>query len=567
MDAVITGGELLARQLKKENVDTVFTLIGNQVSPTIVYLAENGIKVIHTRTETGAVLMANGWAQASRRAGVAIISGGPGFANAVSAIIKSYYARTPLVVITGAIVPQQRDNGVLAECEQVSLIRPYTKWACTVYDPARIPEYVSRAIQFSSTGRKGPVVLEIPINILKQKTEMVHTFDCDLVSSDVSMAVPGKIDAFLNMLSKAKRPIIIAGDEVYYDHAEAELVEFVDLTRIPVYTTSRGRGCIADTHPLCMGPGRVLEAGPQLYAFRNADLVITVGLESDYQVENLKPPRFGEKQKLVAVNKEIFTVINGNCRPDLVISGRVDRVLGQICSRIRELSSQENPDFEDWLDELKENNRKFWDDLERESICRDTPFLHPLHGLKMIKKMIGQDALIVLDGSNAMFWGGLCFDCNYPGQLIYGPDGQFGPMGTGVAVAIGAKAANPQREVVLYTGDGSFGFNALEMDTAVRFNLPVMVFIHNDQTWGFCKTTQEILYGKTEAADLGMVRYDKMVEALGGVGGLATDLNTLEESITKAKESKLPSCINIMVDKYAYSPGVHSFNEALKLQK
>lgn len=566
MNTGITGGELLARQLKNENIDTVFTLIGNQVSPTLVHMAGYGVKVIHSRTETGAVLMANGWAQVNHKVGVAIVSGGPGFYNTVSAIIKSHFAQIPVLVITGAVVPQHKDNGVLADCEQLSSIRQYTKWACTVYDPARIPEYIGRAVQFASTGRKGPVVLEIPINVLKQMVcNDVPVYDNDLVTSDVSMSITEKIDEFIMMLSEAKKPIVIAGNEVYYDHAEKELTEFVNITRIPIYTTNRARGCINDTHPLCMGQGRVLEAGPQMYAFQNADMVITIGLESDYQMGNLKPPAFSGKQKFIAINKEVFGIIQGNYKPDFLITGRVDKVLGQISTRIKEQSKKY--DYKDWLLQLKEKQKCFWDKLEEESRCRDESLPHPLHCINVIKKHIAEDAIIVLDGSNAMFWGGLCFDANYPGQIIYGPDGVFGPMGSGVAVAIGAKAANPQREVILYTGDGSFGFNAMEMDTAVRLNLPIMVFVHNDQAWGFCKTTQEILFGKTEAADLGMVRYDKLTEAFGGFGKVINDLKTLEESIAKAKKSNLPACINIMVDEYAYSPGAHIFNETLKTQK
>ncbi len=562
----ISGGELVARQFKRENVDTIFTLIGNQVSPMLVYMAKYAIKVIHTRHEKGAVHMADGWAQATRRAGVAMVSGGPGFTNAITGIVKAYYAKTPLLLITGAIVPQTKDTGVLSDMEQIAMIKPYTKWACTVNDAARIPEYIARGLQMANTGRKGPVVLEIPISILKQTVaENLPVINYALSLTDVSLAPAEKVDEFIQAVSQAKKPLIIAGDEVYYDYAEKELIEFVNLTQIPVYTVNKARGCIPDLHPLCMGSGRILEAGPQFYAYQNTDLVITIGLENDYQMGSLKPPYFREDQKFISINKEAYEIVNGNFRPELSLIGSVNKVLGQLCTRLKEIPLKNN--YVGWITDLRVNQNNYWEKLHTESGCNSTSPIHPLKCIEIIKKLIKEDAIIVLDGSNAMFWGALCFECNYPGQLIIGPDGVLGPMGTGVSLAIGAKAANPDREVVLYTGDGSFGFNAIEMDSAVRFNLPILVFIHNDEAWGFCKTTQEILYEKTEAADLGMVRYDKMVEGLGGFGEIVIEINSLEESIIKAQKSNLPACVNIIVDKKADSPGAKSFNDTLKLQK
>lgn len=557
----IIGGELVARQLKKEGIDTVFGLIGGPVASIFAYLGDYGIKVIYTRHEGGAIHMADGLAQASRKAGVVVVSNGPGFSNAVAGIFKAYFARTPLLVITGGVVPQQKDIGGLQDYDQLEVVRPYTKWARVVYDTARIPEYISRGLQMAVTGRPGPVLLEMPINVLNQAVSDVPVYDYDLVSADVYLAGSEKVDELTELLAAAKKPVILAGDEVYYHDAAQELQEFAEVTRVPVFTVNKGRGCVPDTHPLCLGTGRIMDAGPN-FAFQHADLIINIGIENDYQMGFFKSPGFGSGQRFVYLAKEAFSVLTGNFRPELVLLGNVDQVLAQICRRIRE--QKRTYDFADWVDQLKASHRAYWDKLRKEQQERKGPGVNPYECIRRIQKAISKDALIVIDGSNAMFWGALCFECNYPGQLIIGPDGQFGPMGTGVALALGAKAANPGREVVLYTGDGSFGFYAMEMDTAVRFNLPIMVFIHNDETWGFCKTTQEMLYGKTGAVDLGMVRYDKLTEALGGYGETITEIEALEGSIIRARESGLPACLNIMMDKTAYSPGVETLNLDVK---
>ena len=568
MKSDVIGGQLVAKQLKKEKIDTIFALIGNQVSPILVNLAEYGIKVIHTRHEQGAVHMADGWAQVNKKPGVAIVSGGPGFFNTFTGIIKAYFAQTPLLIITGAVVPQSKDKGVLQDVEQISLIRPYTKWARTVYDASRIPEYIARALQIAATGRRGPVVLEIPISVLKQHTDSVidnEGADYNLSQYDISLAPTEMIDCFLELIESSERPVIVVGDDVYYSNSEEELIEFVETTQIPVFTVNKARGCIPDSHNLCFGSGRVLEAGSNLYAYQNADTIIIIGLDIDYQMGYLDEPIFNSGQKFIAINKEVRSILDGNYKPHLVITGSINKVLSQISSRVKELSKRFS--FDHWLYDLRKNYRNYWNKLYEEVNQSSPSYPHPLKCINTIQKFISRDAIIVLDGSNAMFWGALCFQCNYPGQLIIGPDGIFGPMGAGVALAIGAKVAQPQKEVILYTGDGSFGFNAIEIDTAARFNLPITVFVHNDQAWGFTKSTQEMLYGKTEASDLGLVRYDKVVEALGGFGALVTDFTTLEESILRAKKSGRTACINIVVDKNADSPGAHYFSEILKKQK
>ena len=226
------GGQLVAEQLKKEGVETVFALIGNHVSPILVNLDAHDINIIHTRHEQGSVHMADGWAQMTRNVGVAIVSGGPGFTNTFTGIIKAFFARTPLLIITGAVVPQARDKGVLQDLDQVSMIRPYTKWIRTVYETARIPEYISRAIQLANSGRKGPVVLEIPINVLKQSVESTgnKNLNWPISTFDKSLAPMELVDKLVDKIASAKRPVIIAGDDVYYEDAGASLRQFIDFS-------------------------------------------------------------------------------------------------------------------------------------------------------------------------------------------------------------------------------------------------------------------------------------------------------------------------------------------------
>lgn len=563
---VISGGELLTLSLRKNNIQKVFGLVGNHISPFLVHCRKHDLDIVDVRHEQGAIHMADGWSQATRTIGVAIVVGGPGFTNSITGIVKAYMANTPMLVIVGAAVPQQKDLGGLQDMEQIQMIKPYTKWAATVYDVKRIPDYITNAIKQAVTCPMGPVVLEIPISILKMETDLTEiTWPVPIQNPGFSFGDPKDIAKLTEIILQSSKPLIIAGDQLYYQHGEHNLRRLIELSGIPVLTVNKARGLIPDSHPLCFGNARVLEAGPQLYALKKADTVIAVGLNMDYQMGFGKPPFFNTNQRFIHINSEKTGVNRCDNTVQLEITGDPGRVLEQWAN---ELIGVSVPSYSPWIGELREQYQRYWDELFAK-IAVDHPPISPVKLIREIQKELGTNTIIVLDGSNAMFWGGLLFECNEPGQLIIGPDGTFGSMGSGIPLAIAAKMAYPEKHVVLYTGDGSFGFNAIEMDTAVRFNIPILVVIHNDKSWGFCKSTQEVLYGEANvaAADLGVRRYERLVEALGGFGELVEVPDQIGPAIQHSLHSGLPACINVMVDEDADAPGAIMFNESLKKMK
>lgn len=562
----ITGGELVVLSLKKYFVDKVFTLVGNHLSPILVHAHKHQLEVIDVRHEQAAVHMADGYAQTTRTPGVAMVVGGPGFTNSITGIVKAYMANTPMLVIVGASVPQQKDCGGLQDMNQIGMIKEYTRWAATVYDVKRIPEYINIAIKKSISGKKGPVVLEIPINVLR--TELLSqeiTWPLLITNFDNNYCDDEVVDLLIDSLTHCKKPVIIAGDEVYYQRAEKELLDFVEATGIPVYTVNKARGCIPDSHELCFGNGRVLEAGPGLYSYKNADCIINIGLYIDYQMNFCKPPTFGEDIKIITLCKDVSANSHFTSRDGILVAAHIPKVLEQLTEALKKIKPL---DFSIWMKELKMQETKYWEELySNEKIEEDK--IHPIQLISNIGEVISEDSIIILDGSNAMFWGGLLFKCNYPGQMIIGPDGTFGPMGCGIPLALAAKLENQNRSVILYTGDGSFGFNAIEIDTALRLNIPIIIVIHNDKSWGFCKSTQLTLYGEDgiAATDLGMRRYDKMVEAMGGYGELVTEVTQIKPAMERAIHSNKIACINILVDENDLAPGANMFNKSLKIME
>jgi len=561
----VTGGELVAWTLQKSNISTAFGLVGNHLSPILVHLKNYGIKLVDVRHEQAAILMADGFAQVTRKPAVAMVVGGPGFTNAITGIVKAYMANTPMVIILGAAVPEQKDMGSLQDMEQISMIKPYTKWAATVYTPQRIPEYLNKALEKASSGRMGPVVLEIPINILKAQVDQnaVIWSKYDKVKQNHCISKE-RIKEITSLIMMAKKPVIIAGDEVYYGKAEKELICFAEKSGIPVFTVNKARGCIPDNHELCFGNGRILEAGFSLYAYKNTDIIINIGVYSDYQMGFYKAPVFPEDTAVVNIVKDVEQNTASGGKQVLTVESDIKEALLGLTEYISDLDPV---DYSSWVIELKEESEIFWERIMKQESTNKK--VNPVFLIQTIKKVIKKDSIIVLDGSNAMFWGSLLFECNFPGQVIIGPDGTFGPMGCGIPLALAAKQAAPDKDVVLYTGDGSFGFNAIEIDTAIRWNIPVMIVIHNDLAWGFCKTTQQALYGDSNTAnvDLEAGNYDKMVVALGGYGELILSEENLENSLDKALHSGKIACLNVMIDETMQAPGALSFHESLKKMK
>ncbi|GAE86876.1 thiamine pyrophosphate-binding protein [Acetivibrio straminisolvens] len=562
----ITGGELLVLALRKNNIKNVFGLVGNHVSPIFVHAQKHGLDIIDVRHEQAAIHMADGWSQVTRNIGVAIVTGGPGFTNSITGIVKAYMANTPILVIVGSTVPQQRDVGGLQDIDQIGMIREYTKWSASVFDTGRIPEYISIAMKKAVSGLRGPVVLEIPINILKNSIdeEEVNWPENNTI---ISKSSPNRetLDIILNTIVDAEKPLIIAGDEIYYGHSENELVKFVETTGIPIVTVNKARGCIPDSHSLCFGNGRVLEAGPQLYALHEADVIINVGLNIDYQMGLAKLPFFRAGQKFINICRDEYYNSRITSKPALTVIAEPGETLSALCTLIKEKNIVLKS-YSSWIDKLKENDADYWENISSQA---GNERIHPINIIRGIMEYIDDDDIVVLDGSNAMFWGSLLFSFNKPGRLIIGPDGTLGPMGCGIPLALAAKLANPDKKVILYTGDGSFGFNAIEMDTAVRLNIPITVIVHNDLAWGFCKSTQQVLYGEqnVSSCDLGIRPYEKMVEALGGYGEFVGRNDRIIPAIKNAIDSGKPACINVLVDYDLFAPGAIMFNESLKAMK
>lgn len=537
----VSGGTLLAGQLKREGVRYVFALCGGHINPIFAGCAELGIRVIDVRHEQAAAHAAAGWARATGEPGVALVTAGPGLTDAVSGIAEAFIAGIPMVVIGGKIPLADFDRGALQDLDQVRLLEPITRWARTIYDPRRIPEYVNAAFQRAITPGRGPAYIECPLDLLMSEIEEGEVFFPPAHRSpDFGPGSPEAIARAAEILMRAQRPAILAGDDIFWDRADAELRRFAEITHIPVRTTGLAQGALPPDHPLLLGQA----------ATAMADVILALGVRLDFLEGFGRPPLFDAGARFIQVCLDGGTI--GFNRPaEVGIVGSPARVLDALAQEMGRAAHP--PDRSGWLAQA----RAIADALRAQAEAAYTSDAHPIHPGRLAREAVeflDPDAIIVPDGGDSSCWLAGTLRPTAMGQVL--STGAFGCLGVGTGFALAAKLAHPDRQVLGYFGDGSFGFNGMEFDTFVRHNLPIVAVIANDAAWGMVKHWQRMACGEEKC--VGMVlksrqRYDKMVEALGGHGEYVTRIEEIRPALERAFASGVPACVNVEVDPNAVS--------------
>jgi acetolactate synthase I/II/III large subunit len=549
----ISGGQLAAEALIAREVQYVFTLSGGHITPIYQYLEKSPVTLFDTRHEQAAVFMAEAYGRLTRRPGVAMVTAGPGFTNALTGVASAHFANTPLVLISGCVGLDCREKLDLQDMPQAPVIAPMVKKALVCQKTERIPEYIDLAFRTAQGGRPGPVYLELPVDILNgtvEATQAVHRkTEVHSHPADLDQAAD-----LLEMIRRAQKPLLIAGSGVWYSGAEAALTQFVEKTGVPVFTAALGRGTIPDRHPLCFESSLAIRPGAGFQAYMNTDLVILLGnrISLFYIFGDL----FNRQAKIVQADIEAEE-LGRNRSLDLAITSDVKALLtaANIYLRRQEDAAGLPDRFSGWVDELRQaaadSRTLAQPNWESAAI--------PIHPLRLAREvdafMDREDDLVVADGGDTTTWMGMTRTINRPGRYL--DYGIFGCLAVGLPFANAAKLLNPDNRVCLVTGDGSVGFNFMEFETAIRKGLPIVVVINNDLGWGMIRHSQEIKIGRAipEGTYLGRVDYHKMVEALGGAGYLVEKPEEIRPALEAAFASGQTACINVMTDPTVISPG------------
>ena len=546
-EAAPSGGRLAAEALKAGGVDTVFTLAGGHIMKLLDACVPLGIRVIDHRHEGAAAYAAEGWALTTGRTGFAAVTAGPGFTNALSGLFDAGLWNVPMVLLGGRSGLNVAGQGAVADLDQRAIAAPGVKWAATCYETARIPRYFGEALYRARAGRPGAVYLEVPQDALAASVTGASAgaegFPPEIPRSTAPAA---DLDRACELLRRAEHPLIVAGGGAFWSGAGEAIGKLCEVAGIPVTTTSTARGLVPDSHPWCLGT--LVHGGIALIM---ADVVLVLGSAFNANLAYGRPPLFGSHQQVIQVDI-IADGLGGNRRPDQGLVGDVATVVGDLADRLGAAGLAESR--RDWLAEAKRlvgTSRMGWDQQIDEY---EGSMVHAGAAAREVARFVsevaGGAATLVADGGDALAWALAYFPAERPGRFL-STTTALGALGVGVPFAIAAKAARPDEPVFLFVGDGSFGLSAMEIDTAVRHGLPIVVVVSNNAGWGDVRHEFEGgtgYEGPRVAAELGFTRYDLMAEGLGAHGEHVRRLDELRPALVRALESGRTAVVNVETD-------------------
>lgn len=533
----LAGCDLVARALKQENVEVVFTLSGMPSFGFYEALEREGIRIVDVRHEQAAVLMAQGYARATGRPGVAWVVPGPGVLNAITGVANSHYCSAPVIVLAGQSKIADLEIKSFHEMNHLDLMRPITKWCATAYEAHRTGEYVSIAFREALAGQPGPTFVDYPENVLEAEvTPDEAVMPRGYRTEARPHGDPRLVAQAASMLSKARRPLIIYGSGILWSGAHQELLEFVESSGIPSVPTPLARGCVPDDHRLSCFTSRSR-------AMAAADVVLFIGARLNFILSYGQPPRFNPEARTIQVDVAATEI--GRNRPiDVGIVGDAGAVLKQLIDAWPQSGA---PAESDWVRELK--------DLEAKKVARwgawtdsaSVP-INPIRLCSEISRFLDRDAIVTVDGGEILDFARNLIPCYTPYARMN--PGITGLLGIGIPFSIGAKIAHPDRQVLCLCGDGAFGLNGMEMDTAARHGVPFVTVVSNNACWGVCSNIQRGIYGdqRTLGTSLSCNRYDLIAEALDCYGETVEQPDQIGPALQRAFDSGKPAVLNVIVE-------------------
>src|ERR671930_464413 len=527
----VQGGRLAARAIAAHGVDTIFTLSGGHVMPIYEGCRLEGVRVVDVRHEQAAAHAAEGGGRGGRACGVAVATAGPGVTGTVTAVANSFVAQTPLVVIGGARPLAQAEQRALQELDQLSLLRPITKWAALCTDAERIPELVAAAFRNALAQPRGPVYLELPMDVLFAEAPAGEV----AVSRTTARAFgePRELMKASDLLTNAERPAVVASSGIWWDGAWKQLGSFAENGRLPVFLSGSARGALPPDHDLFFQHSRGAALGA-------ADVVCVIGTPLDFR---LGFGRFSPDAKLVHVHADPAE-IGRNRVPDAGIVGDCAAVLGILADGVKLGRAGER---EAWLARLGEAEAAWWDE-HRAQIESDAAPIHHYRLGAELDRVLDPGTVVIGDGGDVVAAVSRVLRVHRPRHWL--DPGPFGCLGVGPPYALGVNAAQPSKQVVVVAGDGAFGLNGFEFETLTRLGLPVVFVIGNDAAWGEIRIPQVGLYGDEAeiATRLAPTPYHRLTDAFGGHGEHVERPDELAPALERALGSGEAAIVNVMLD-------------------
>lgn len=538
---LLSGAEILMECLLREGVDVVFGYPGGAILPTYDAMTKYPqLRHVLVRHEQGAAHMADGYARATGKVGVAIATSGPGATNLVTGIATAMMDSSPIVCITGQVPRGAIGSDAFQECDITGITIPITKHNYLVSNAEELAYVVREAFHIARTGRPGPVLIDIPKDVQTQKTDFVYPEGEIRLPGyrPQTTASPEQVQDMLELIHQAKKPVILAGHGILMSGAMQEVQELAERAQIPVTLTLLGKGAMPENHPLVVGMMGMHGAAACNFAIQEADLLIALGMRFDDRVTgNLKTYSPHSKKIHIEIDP---SEINKNVRVDIGVAGDLRTVLSQMLPDLKSVQHQE------WVGKIREWQE---DGDERDILHHETP--GKLLGAQVINdlwKYTGGESVTVSDVGQHQMLEAQYYPHQRPATMI--TSGGLGTMGFGLPAAIGAKFGKPEEEVWAIVGDGGFQMTMCELATAKQENIKVNIAILNNAFLGMVRQWQEFFYEERyQATPMFSPDFVKLGEAFGIPSMRVTNRDQVEESVEFARRHDGPVLIEYVIEK------------------
>jgi 2-hydroxyacyl-CoA lyase 1 len=530
--ATTSGGRLMIEALRQHGIEALFDIPGDPIGGVLAAGRAAGMRTYSFRHEQAAAMAAQAYGYVGRRLGVSVVASGPAMTNAVTGLATAWANCWPMLLIGGASETARRGLGDFQEMPQVAAAAPFCKWAVTIDHVRRIPWFVSTAVRKALGGRPGPVYLDFPADVINAPIDDAEVeWTPPAPEPARPQADPELVERALRLIAAAERPLLLLGKGAAWSDAGPEAHELVERLQIPFVPSPMGKGVLPDDHPLCV-------AGARSYALRHADLVVLAGARFNWIFHFGRPPRFAADVTVVQIDIDPDEI--GTSVPATVgLVGDVKAVFRQLAAAAgtgarRRLESA-------WMEALRAEQQRNADAIAPQ-VNSDEPFTNLYRMFRDINAVVPPDAILVDDGESTMAVSRVMQTLRRPRHRL--DAGVSGCMGVGVPYAIGAQIAAPAARVISINGDYAFGWNGIEVETAVRYRLPILFVVANN---GSVRSTPQV-FDMRDYTGADAIRYDRMMEAFGGHGEHVTTVDQLRPALERALAAGRPALVNVVID-------------------
>ncbi len=551
--SVISGGHLVARALKNEGVDTIFTLCGGHIIDIYDGCIDEGIRIIDVRHEQTAAHAADGYARQTGKLGCVVTTAGPGCTNAVTGIATAFRSESPILHIGGQSSLTQHKMGSLQDLPHVDMMTPITKFASGVFSTERVADMVSMAARECFSGAYGPSYLEIPRDVLDREVPVESAIIPEpgsYRSSVRSIGDPADIEKLADILVNAERPAVLLGQQVWASQSHNDAINFVRALDIPAYMNGASRGMLPNDDPHHFDRTR-------RDAFSNADVILIVGTPFDFRMGYGK--RISNKATLIQIDQS-YSTVGKNRDIHLGIAGDPGAILAAVSQAASgRIDTGGRQQRQEWMKQLREIEATKLEKLMPMFTTDQNP-IHPYRLAWEINEFLGDNSIYIGDGGDIVTISAQAVRPKGPGQWM--DPGALGSLGVGTGFSMAAKLAHPDKEVVCLYGDGSFGMTSFDMETSQRFGAPYLAIVGNNSHMNQIRYGQIAKYGEERGNignKLGDIPFSKFGEMLGGYGEEIREASEIQPALERAREAiaKTGKCavVNIWVDPDEYAPG------------